>query len=231
MPYRRTEAIARRLASKREEIMMAAGAAAAEGGMAALQIAPVAQRAGIAAGTVYRYFPAKSDLVAALIAATAERDTSAIRKAASAAPGPLSALAAAIGVYAAGLAAQKRLAWAIIGEPAESEIDDARNAYRTALSNEFQTWLIPAIQNGHLPEQNAGVSASALLGVLVEGLIGPLAATSDDEAGHHEAVQNLTLLALRALGVPDARARGLVVQAVVLGAPAQNDSLLIRPLT
>ena len=35
--------------------------------MAAVQIAPVAARAGIAAGTVYRYFPAKIDLVAALI--------------------------------------------------------------------------------------------------------------------------------------------------------------------
>ena len=34
--------------------------------MGAVQIAPVAERAGIAAGTVYRYFPAKTDLVTAL---------------------------------------------------------------------------------------------------------------------------------------------------------------------
>jgi AcrR family transcriptional regulator len=192
--------------------------------MAAVQIAPVAQGAGIAAGTVYRYFPAKSDLVAALIAAAAERETAAIRQAASAAPGPLSALAAAIGVYAAGLLAQKRLAWAIIGEPTEAEIELARNAYRTTLSAELQTWLIPAIEGGYLPDQNVGLSASALLGALVEGLIGPLARTSDDEAGGHEAVQNLTLFALRGLGVPDARARGLVVQAVVVGLLVQNDS-------
>jgi AcrR family transcriptional regulator len=219
MPYRRTDAIARRLAVKREEIIMAAGAAAAEGGMAALQIAPVAQRAGIAAGTVYRYFPAKSDLVAALIAATAERDTAAIRKAASAAPGPLSALAMAIAVYAAGLAAQKRLAWAIIGEPADPEIDDARRAYRATLSKELQAWLIPAMQARHLPDQNVSLSASALLGALIEGMIGPLAAIPEQEAGGHEAVQNLTLFALRALGVSDARARGLVVQAVVFELP------------
>ena len=32
-----------------------------------MQIAAVAGRAGIAAGTVYRYFPAKTDLVAALL--------------------------------------------------------------------------------------------------------------------------------------------------------------------
>lgn len=229
MPYRRTEAIARRLAEKREGILAAAAAAVGEGGMAALQIAPVAQRAGIAAGTVYRYFPAKSDLVAALIAATAERETTAMRWAARGAPGTLSALAAAIGVYAAGLLAHKRLAWAIIGEPAEAEIEVARSAYRSALSAEFQTWLMRAIEHGHLPDQNASLAASALMGALIEGLIGPLARTSEDEASAHEAVQNLTLFALRAFGVPDPRARGLVVQATVFGPPAQNDSLFIPP--
>jgi AcrR family transcriptional regulator len=228
MPYRRTEAVARRLAGKREGILAAAAAAAAQGGMAALQIAPVARRAGIAAGTVYRYFPAKSDLVAALIAAAAERETAAMRRVASAAPGPLSALAATISAYAAGLLAQRRLAWAIIGEPAESDIEVARNAYREAVSAELQNWLMAAIENGHLPEQNASLSVSALLGGLVEGLIGPLAATSKDDAGGHEAVRNLTLFALRALGVPDARARGLVVQTVVVEPPVQNESLFIQ---
>jgi hypothetical protein len=44
-------------------------------------------------------------------------------------------------------------------------------------------------------------------------LIGPLAPeSSDDPARLTDAVQALTLLSLRALGVMDARARGLVVQ-------------------
>ena len=59
MPYRRTEKVERRLAARYAAIVAAARAAASEGGMAAVQIAPVAQRAGIAAGTVYRYFPAR----------------------------------------------------------------------------------------------------------------------------------------------------------------------------
>ena len=77
------------------------GALAREGGMAAVQIAPVAARAGIATGTVYRYFPSKTDLVAALVAAVSEREIGAMRRAANAAPGPLSALAAAITTFAA----------------------------------------------------------------------------------------------------------------------------------
>ena len=94
MPYRRTENVARRLAARHGAIMTAAREVAADGGMAALQIVPVAQRAGIAAGTVYRYFPGKTDLVAAVLAEIAEREIGALRRAAAVAPGPLSALAA-----------------------------------------------------------------------------------------------------------------------------------------
>src|SRR2546426_11289551 len=96
MPYRRTENVTRKLAARHDAILAAARALAAEGGMAAVQIAPVAARAGIATGTVYRYFPSKTELVAALVAALCEREGAALEGAAKAAPGPLSALAAAI---------------------------------------------------------------------------------------------------------------------------------------
>ena len=68
MAYRRTERVIRRQAERHDAIVAAAGEAASEGGMAAIQIAPVASRAGIAAGTVYRYFPSKTELVGALVA-------------------------------------------------------------------------------------------------------------------------------------------------------------------
>ena len=67
------------------------------------------------------------------------------------------------------------------------------------------------------------MAAAALMGALIEGLIGPLAPESDDDpAKIHAQVQTLTLLALRALGVVDARARGLVVQMAL--PPAQSPS-------
>src|SRR5579859_4974348 len=102
MAYRRTERVIARLAARHESIIAAARALASEHGMAAVQIVPVAERAGIAAGTVYRYFPSKDDLFAALVSATAEAEIAKIRTAAAAAPGPLSALAAAIMALATG---------------------------------------------------------------------------------------------------------------------------------
>jgi len=213
MPYRRTENVARRLAARHASIIAAARDAASEGGMAAVQIAPVAQRAGIAAGTVYRYFPGKTDLVEALLAQIAEREIAALRRAADVAPGPLSALSAAIMTFATRALRHRRLAFAAIAEPVDAELDAARLSFRKALAEEFAARIAAAVAGGHLPEQEAALAAAALLGLLVEGLIGPLA---PDAAGRERTVvQSLTLMALRALGVADARARGLVVQTVV----------------
>jgi AcrR family transcriptional regulator len=210
MPYRRTENVVRRLAARHAAIIAAARAAAGEGGMAAVQIAHVAQRAGIAAGTVYRYFPGKTDLVEALLAEIAAREIGAVRKAAAGAPGPLSALAAAIMTFATRALRERRMIFAAIAEPVDAELDAARLLFRKSLAEEFSARIGAAIAGGHLPGQDAALSATALLGLLIEALIGPLA---PDAAGRErDLVQSLTLIALRALGVADARARGLVVQ-------------------
>jgi len=74
---------------------------------------------------------------------------------------------------------------------------------------------------GSLPEQDLKIAAPALIGALCEGLIGPLAAPADDAGAMRDAVQTLTLFALRAVGVVDAHARGLVVQTAL---PARERS-------
>jgi AcrR family transcriptional regulator len=222
MPYRQTENVVRKLAARHGAILAAACDAAAEGGMAAVQIAPVAERAGIAAGTVYRYFPSKTELVAALVAELAEREIGALARAAAAAPGPLSALAAAVTTFAARALARRRLAFALIAEPVEPDVDAARVKYRKALADEFETLIRTALAGGHLPDQDAALAAPALIGALIEGLIGPLAPVAgDDPAKARARVQALTLFVLRGLGVVDARARGLVVQTVV---PTADDA-------
>jgi AcrR family transcriptional regulator len=210
MPYRRTENVERRLAARHAAILAAARELAAEGGIAAVQIALVAARAGIAAGTVYRYFPSKTELVAALVVALSQAEIAALRQAADAAPGPLSALAATIATFGARALADRRLTFALITEPANG---NARFAYRKALTGEFERRIRAAVAAGHLPEQEPPVAACALVGALIEGLVGPLTpAATLAGADARAAVQSITLFALRALGVADARARGLVVQ-------------------
>lgn len=203
----------RRLTARRAAIIAAAREAAGDGGMVAVQIAPVAQRAGIAAGTVYRYFPGKTDLVAALLEEIAEREIGALRRAADVAPGPLSALAAATMTFAARALRDRRLFWAAIAEPVDAELGPARVVLRKSLASEFEALIASAVAGKHLPDQNVALAAAALVGLLVEALIGPLA--PDPPGRERDAVQSLTLIGLRALGVADPRARGLIVQTVI----------------
>jgi AcrR family transcriptional regulator len=213
MAYRRTENVIRRLAARHDAIIAAAGALAAEAGIDAVQIGPVAERAGIAAGTVYRYFPSKTDVIAALVASVSEREIGAMQHAADAAPGPLSALAAAITTFAARALAQRKLTFALVAEPVDASLDEARLAFRAAIVAEIGKRLSAAMKGRQLPAQDIAVAAPALVGALIEGLVGPLAAsTGDDAVKMRDAVQTLTLFALRAVGVVDAHARGLVVQ-------------------
>ena len=212
MAYRRTENVVRRLAEREQTILDAAQSIAGEDGMGAVQIAAVAHRADIAAGTVYRYFPSKNDLVAEMIATTADRELAAMRAAADAAPGPLSALAGCIATFAARALQGRRLAWALMAEPVDAGIDALRLNFRRALAAEVEKRISTAIAGAHLPDQDARVAAPAIVGAVLEGLVGPLAPQTGTT---REAVQMVTLLALRALGVVDARARGLVAQCVL----------------
>src|SRR5215468_3621400 len=157
MAYRRTEKVARRLAARHAAIIAAARALAAERGMAGVQIAPIAERAGIAAGTVYRYFPSKGDMVAALVAAVSEREIGAMRRAADAAPGPLSAIAAAVTTFSARALREPKLAFALLAEPVDADTDTARLDYRKALVAELTRRLAAAIAARALPEQDVAV--------------------------------------------------------------------------
>src|SRR5919206_3049261 len=64
MPYRPTERTEARKAATRERIVAAALDQLAEGGYASANVQAVATRAGVATGSVYRYFPSKSELFA-----------------------------------------------------------------------------------------------------------------------------------------------------------------------
>jgi AcrR family transcriptional regulator len=216
MPYRRTENVSRRLAARRAAIVAAARTLASEGGLAALQIGPVAAKAGIAAGTVYRYFPGKTDLVTALLGELCEAEIGALRRAAAAAPGTLSALAAAVMTFAARALRDRRLLYAAIAEPVDPELDAVRATFRKTIADEFAALIAAAAARGQLPGQDAGLATAVLLGIVIEGLLGPQA--PEAAARERDLVQALTLMALRALGVADARARGLVISNQPAGA-------------
>ena len=74
MPYRPTERTKARKAETRERIVSAALDQLAEGGYASASVQAVASRAGVATGSVYRYFPSKSELFAEVFRRASARE-------------------------------------------------------------------------------------------------------------------------------------------------------------
>src|SRR5437588_428038 len=74
MPYRPTERTERRKAEARERIVAAALAQLADGGYASASVQVIAQRAGIATGSVYRHFQSKAELFAEVFRRASTRE-------------------------------------------------------------------------------------------------------------------------------------------------------------
>lgn len=81
MAYRKTEKVLAQLEAKRAGIIAAALDVIEKGGLEALVLDNVAARAEIAVGLIYRYFPDKTELLAAAVAQLLARDLAAMREA------------------------------------------------------------------------------------------------------------------------------------------------------
>ena len=144
------------------------------------QVTAVAGAAGVATGTVYRYFPSKGELFAQALALNAQHEVDVVAAVAQAGGSATSRLHDALKVFAERAVRARRLAWAMLAEPAEPEVDAARLAYRRAFAGIFESLIRDGMTSGEFPSQNAAASAACVMGALSEGLIGPLAPEAPD---------------------------------------------------
>lgn len=199
MAYRRTERVEERLQDKRDRILQAVRAVVGEVGFHGAQVATVAESAGVATGTVYRHFPSKGELFAEALALNAQHEVDVVAAVAQADGAPSARLADALRVFARRAVRARRLAWAMIAEPAEPEVDAARLTYRRAFSDVFERLIREGIAQGEFPPQNAQASAACLMGALSEGLIGPLAPEAGSLPDTRALIEQITAFCLQAV--------------------------------
>ncbi len=199
MAYRRTDRVERVLTEKRERILRAVRAVVGEVGFRGAQMAMVAEAAGVATGTVYCHFPSKAELFAEALGLNAQHEID-VMAAVVAAEGPAAArLADAVRVFAYRAIQARRLAYAMMAEPAEAAVDTARLVYRRAIGDLLEGVIREGIVAGEFPAQDARAAAACLVGALIEGLIGPLAPESSDVADKRALVEAIADFCLRAV--------------------------------
>lgn len=186
MPYRHTDRVEARLADNRERILRAARTLIADGGFREAQIIAIAAAAGLATGTLYRYFPSKADLFAELLRVICERELAVTNSIASSGGPALARIRSAVGAFSRRALRARRLAYAIIVEPVDPEVDQVRLEYRRAQTRVFASMIREGIDSGDLPSQNVETSAACLVGAFLEGLVSPLShglELDDESAG------------------------------------------------
>jgi len=199
MAYRRTAKVETRLADNRARILRAARALVADGGFREAQVAAVAASAGLATGSVYRYFPSKAHLMVELLRSICAREAEVARAIASGEGPARERLADALHAFVERALRGDRLAHAIVAEPAAQEIEDARQEIKRELALIFGGLVGEAAREGSLPAQDPDLAGACIVGAMLEGLMGPLAhqrATGDDDA----VAAGIVAFCLRAVG-------------------------------
>jgi AcrR family transcriptional regulator len=188
----------------RERLLRAAQELIEEGGYGAASVAAIADRAGVAAGTLYRHFESKQELFVEVFRSVCAREERAMR-AASAEMSIASAverLEAVLATFAERALRNPRLAWALIAEPVDPLVDAERLAYRERYAEVIAEGLRDGIESGELPAQNVELTAAALVGGCGEALVGPLSPLSGARPTSDELVAALRTFVRRAVGAP-----------------------------
>ena len=186
----------------RERLLRSAQELIEEGGYGAASVAAIADRTGVAAGTLYRHFASKQELFVEVFRSVCAREERAMRLAAeemSSAAAP-ERLQGVLATFAERALRNRRLAWALIAEPVDPLVDAERLAYRERYAQLIAEALHAGIAAGELPEQNVERTAAALVGGCGEALVGPLSPVGGRRPSSEEIVGALRTFVHRAVG-------------------------------
>jgi AcrR family transcriptional regulator len=193
------------VAGTRERLLESARALIEEGGYGTASVIAIAERAGLAAGTLYRHFGSKQELFVEVFRSVCDREVRAMQAAAQAMPQAarhVERLETVFATFADRALRRRRLAWALLAEPVDPLVDAERLAYRERYAALVASVLRAAISAGELPEQNVALTAAALVGGCGEALVGPLAPVGP-RVEVHDVLVALRVFVRRAAGAAE----------------------------
>jgi len=144
MAYQRTPYVEGKRAQARQRLVQAALALIAEGGWREVQMAAVGAQAGLSTGAVYLHFPSKPELLAEAYRTQGSVELKVVSEIAASARPAGERLGAAISAFAQRAMSNRRLAYAMVLEPAEREVDQERLRFHAAFIDQFAAFSTPA---------------------------------------------------------------------------------------
>ncbi len=202
MAYRQTDKVAARLAETRRSILDAAQGLVAEGGFAAVQMTEVAKKAGVATGTLYRYFSSKEALCRQVFREVSTREMGMLAEIASGDEPARERLTKVLRTFAGRAVRGRRLSYALLAEPVDVNLAEERSFFRRTHAEIFVGILEDGIKNGELREIDARIAAACIAGAIPTALIGPLAPQSHElDNNPDRVVEEIVTFCLAGAGV------------------------------
>jgi len=180
LAYRRTDSVSARLADNRRAILNAARDLVAEGGFAAAQMTEVARKAGVATGTLYRYFPSKEELCRQVFREVSAREMNVLAGIAASAKPATERLHEVLATFATRAVRGRRLAYALLAEPVDVGLAEERARFRRMHGEIFTGILEDGVASGAFPALDTKIAAACIAGAIPTALIGPLAPQSHE---------------------------------------------------
>lgn len=200
MAYRITAQRVERDQALREHILDCAVQQVADGGFSSLTMSALARNAGIATGSLYRHFSGKGELAAEVFAKATRLELETLKQQFQAKGRAVDRLRNGLTQFAARAWHSRQLAYALIAEPAEEEVETRRLHYRQAYASLYGELIAEGIADGSFEVENIPMTSACVVGAVAESLVGPLSpqARADRESGlPSESLEAVTLAIVR----------------------------------
>lgn len=178
--------------------------------LTSLSMNSLARGAGIATGTLYRHFAGKGALASEVFARATSVEVETLRSQFSGEGSAAERLRRGISQFAARAWHSRQLAYALIAEPVEPEVDAQRLIFREAYAELYCDLIREGNIDGSFSVQHIPLTAACLVGAVAEALVGPLSPQSRADRAEglpSETLESLThaiiIFSLRALGAKE----------------------------
>lgn len=174
MAYRQTEKTKARQLEVRQAIVDAALDLITNRGFSGISIRAVAEKAKLASGSVYKHFASKSELCSYVFRLASKAELARVANQSLQGETVRIRLQQTVIGFSERAIKQPRLSYALIAEPVDPLVDAERIKLRQDYADVFAELITEGMQQKEFVEQQANISAAALVGIIAETLVVPL---------------------------------------------------------